>query len=341
MGYFVAALGLVVVLLPSVLRPPQQPPTQTAELSPDAPADEDQQSIISALNRGQSGTVGGELPGELDTSPAHTLPIAPAKRQILGCPRGFGTPPRQWQSVYAPPCVPVFKGDNGGATWHNVTGDLVRVGVRHLVHTCTESGPIPFHQDPSESACGRTLRVLQSFFNTTYELYGRQIQFVSLPATADFNAPSAQQQAAAEQADNEYKVFAATTIGYKFNEELNRRGLVTFGMPSSRHRYVTNAPHQWSFMPDLTLDDEVGAELVCKALRGKPANHAGNPDLQVQVRKLGVIAWTTTAGGGRGIAGVRRRLPAVLRRRRRRPDRPRRLERQPGGLRRGHRPHAQ
>ena len=56
--YFAVALVLVIAVLPTVLRPPQQQPHQSAELSPDAPPDKDQQSIISSLGRGQSATAG-------------------------------------------------------------------------------------------------------------------------------------------------------------------------------------------------------------------------------------------------------------------------------------------
>src|SRR5947209_7194281 len=66
-AYLLAAILVAVLVLPSVLRitPPAQ--SQSAELSPDAPPDRNQQTFISAFSRGVSGTAGdavGEGTGE-------------------------------------------------------------------------------------------------------------------------------------------------------------------------------------------------------------------------------------------------------------------------------------
>src|SRR4051812_247178 len=101
--YFIAALALIVVVLPTVLRPPQQQPDQSAELSPDTKPDADQQSIISSLERGQSATAGtdaavgtGDAAGAgaaAGTGPGGGGQAQPAKPSF--CPQGFGEPRRQ------------------------------------------------------------------------------------------------------------------------------------------------------------------------------------------------------------------------------------------------------
>src|SRR5437867_957482 len=53
----IAMLG-VILLLPSALRPPPDRANQSAELSPDAPPDQFQSSIIQALGRGSTSTAG-------------------------------------------------------------------------------------------------------------------------------------------------------------------------------------------------------------------------------------------------------------------------------------------
>src|SRR4051812_14627838 len=57
LAYFALAILLVVFVLPTVLRqrPPQ--PSETAELSPDAPPN-DEQSIVASFNHGTSATAG-------------------------------------------------------------------------------------------------------------------------------------------------------------------------------------------------------------------------------------------------------------------------------------------
>src|SRR5436190_16491846 len=51
-------LLLIVILLPSALRPPAPQTNQTAQLSPDAPPDSKTDSLIASLNRASSGTAG-------------------------------------------------------------------------------------------------------------------------------------------------------------------------------------------------------------------------------------------------------------------------------------------
>src|SRR4051794_7182837 len=63
LAYFAIGLALVVAILPSVLRPPATPPTESAELSPDAPPDEKQEAIVSGFSRASSGTAGSNPSG--------------------------------------------------------------------------------------------------------------------------------------------------------------------------------------------------------------------------------------------------------------------------------------
>src|SRR5690349_4673475 len=123
-AYALIALVLIIVLLPTVLRPLRGEPPQTAELSPDAPPSQQQDSIIANFNRGISGTAGadqgaaGSAPGDIGGTGGgpngeQAIPSTAAR----ACPHGVGNPPRQTFSVYAAPCAPAWAGDNGGATW--------------------------------------------------------------------------------------------------------------------------------------------------------------------------------------------------------------------------------
>src|SRR5205823_3080497 len=49
--YFAVAIALVLIVLPSALRPPPQQANQSAELSPDAPPQDNQESIVAQFNR--------------------------------------------------------------------------------------------------------------------------------------------------------------------------------------------------------------------------------------------------------------------------------------------------
>src|SRR5438874_695633 len=122
--YFGVALACAVIVLPSALRPPAQQPNQTAELSPDAPPDKDQAAIIGSLQRATSGVAApappsGDGGGTATTTTAPPPPHqeAPVVTVPRACPHGAGAPPRQVESVLAPPCAAPFSGDNGGSTW--------------------------------------------------------------------------------------------------------------------------------------------------------------------------------------------------------------------------------
>src|SRR5205814_1973211 len=134
LGYFAAALAMAVFLLPSALRPPTQQPNQTAELSPNAPPDKNQAAVIGSFQRASSG-VAAPSPGGPSTTVAKvtttTVPAAaPAVVQVArACPHGFGSPPRQVESIYAPPCAAPWSGNNGGSTWKGVTSNEIRIGV--------------------------------------------------------------------------------------------------------------------------------------------------------------------------------------------------------------------
>src|SRR4051812_30887342 len=123
--YLLVALLLGVIILPSVLRPPREQPTTSSGFSPDAPPDKNNQaSVFSSFQQASSGTPGGVTSeGQQVAAP----PPPPVKEVASACPYGFGTPPRQIESVYAPPCAPAFSGDNGGATTTGVNSTDINI----------------------------------------------------------------------------------------------------------------------------------------------------------------------------------------------------------------------
>src|SRR4051812_302699 len=145
MAFMGLGLLLIVALLPSALRPPAPQTNQTAQLSPDAPPDSKTDSLIASLNRASSGTAGagtgtgapdqagnGAGPTGEGPTPPTTVPPPPPP-QTKACPHGFGNPPRQTESPYSAPCALPFEGDNGGATYKNVTSGQVKVGFWHVL----------------------------------------------------------------------------------------------------------------------------------------------------------------------------------------------------------------
>ena len=286
--------ALVAFALPSVLRPPPDQTTTSAEFSPDAPPEDDPQAIISSLQQASSGGAGNELATTTTTIPVEYKPVRG---------RCVGNPPRQAESVYAPPCKEAFVGDNGGDTWQGVTRDEIRIAVSMALtgetdyDECVPDGPPP----PEESANERTYRVLQEYFNTRYEFSGRKIRFCHVEGEDGETDGDTNQRIQAQKADERDKVFGAiheTSPASAY--EFARRGIVTFTLAQFPGEvYVKYAPYLWNFGPDQTRLIDMGAEYLCKKLVHGPPIFSDDVRFQdTPVRKFGLVSYNDSGYTG-------------------------------------------
>src|SRR5207249_1400399 len=114
-------------------------------------------------------------------------PPAASVRPVVSVPsthRCFGNPPRQIEDPQSPPCVPAWRGDNGGATTKGVTENEVRVVV-------------PVASEPNVPA--DYVNALERFFNNRFEFYGRQLRLIREDTA--FDQGTAEQTAWAVRAD--------------------------------------------------------------------------------------------------------------------------------------------
>lgn len=299
-GFLVVAGLLAAVALPSTLRPPPDQATNSAALDPDAPPDDaEPDAIISSFQQAGSSTAGAQTPTD-EASTATTAPPAPESVATGGfC---FGDPPRQIESLYAAECKPAFVGDNGGATYKNVTGDLIRLGYWHSLGPPAKRGPQPFEPPPDESAAARTARVIQDFFNQRIETYGRRVQLVAIEQE---NREDTTEKAAAAKADEEWGVFAATHLDKAFCDEMVRRELICYSQNGFKDSiYQAADGHFFGLQMGIDKNDQLAAEFVCRRLLGGTADHAGTGS-RGQPRKFGVISQNL---GGRTSADVVERM---------------------------------
>ena len=302
--YFLGAMVLLVGLLPSALRPPPDQANSAAEFSPDAPPDENQDSIVAALNRGSTGTAGsGNGVGEGEAADSGAPPeVLDAQAPAKACPLGFGDPPRQIESIYAAPCAKPFEGDNGGATHKGVSATEVRIAVQGTVgNQPGNDGPILDTPPAGENAQRRTLRVLQSYVNQAFQLYGRRIQLYVVKAGegAATDSSEVKSRNAAAKADQEYKVFAGTFYDVAFCDEMARRDLVSFCPQLAADYFQEKSPHLYSWYMDGTKMAEMTAEYACKKLVGKPPkfNSEADPTFNYGApRKFGMIYYDNPNG---------------------------------------------
>jgi hypothetical protein len=295
-AYFLVALALIAVFLPSALRPPPQNANNSAEFSPDAPPDKND-SILSSLGRAQSGTTGegnenGIAPG------GGTPPVLPPR----ACPRGYGNPPRQVESVYAAPCAAPFTGNNGGATSKGVTANEIRLALIMCTNVqASNNGPID-DKATDGNARDKTLRAYQRYFNQNYQFYGRRLQIISLNpkgTQGDGTCSETNNKAMVIEADDTYKSFGIIAdIGYTYAEAVRRKLEVaahwTAGAPDY---YRKNYPYMFSPVLDADALINANTEFVCKQVAGKNADFTDDPNIKGKKRKIGLIAWAGTDWG--------------------------------------------
>jgi hypothetical protein len=310
-AYLLIGLAIVAALLPTVLRPAVEQPNETAQISPDSPPDPEQESIIESLGAASSGTAGsgtgvGVAEEAAGAGPTTTLapdvpaPAAPPR----ACPNGVGNPPRQVFSVYAAPCSAPFQGDNGGATYRGVTKDEVRWGFTQCTDlvTPTYEGPVPQNPPPpgtDENAKDRTIRILQQYINTRYQLFGRRLQLYFNLSNGE--CASDKMRAKALTMIQEYKVFGYTSTVAAGNDEAVRNTLAVTVPPGAGLDYFKkNAPYVHSFDMDSDRLYRLTHELVCKQLVDKPAIAGGDlvkgkPRKIVSILELNETFTTTEA----------------------------------------------
>ena len=296
-AYLLLALLLFVVALPSVLRPPPDQASTAAEFSPEAPQEEQQDSIVAALNRGSTGTAGLGSGAGLGDTPAAIpgLPPPPEVAPPRNCPGGFGDPPRQTESLYSAPCAKPFAGDNGGETWENVFATEVRIGVRQRLSNPPEAC-VPDQPRTGESGSDRTWRVLQAYLNSRYETYGRKVTFCGL-ADGGGDSDSPGWKASAQDADREKRLFAAYSLSWDFCQEFMRLNQVAFCNPMTDPQYREWSPNLFSYMANKSDLDRLLGEYACKRLWGKPADHAQSSRERGQTRKFAAVYWGGSFGG--------------------------------------------
>ena len=302
--YFAMAVASAIALLPSALRPPTQQPNQSAELAPNAPPDKNQAAIIGSLQRATSGVAAranpnGSAPATPTTAPLPQPQQAPTVTVPRACPHGFGTPPRQVESVYAPPCAEPWSGNNGGATSKGVTADEINIsaGSSGGGGGCDQSGRVDdLVASGDVNGVVRTFYVLERYFNQNFQFYGRRISFFCVEP-ASLEIPDL--VAAGVKADEQYHIFASGWVLSNTCDEETRRKIICFTPLLDASMYQSRAPYMWSGEWEGGEDVvRFAAEYICKKLSGHDAVFAGDATYHDKPRKFAALSW-----GGRRLYG--------------------------------------
>lgn len=240
-------------------------------------------------------TAGSTAPGGGVWGPEHGPGNYPAPGPETEC-REDGAMPGF--SQFSNPCVPMFDGDNGGATAQGVTGDAVKVvWYNNDVDPATEAALQGAGAGDTDTEIRHDIEVFFRYYNLHRETYGREVKLEIFEGTGPSDDDNVLRADAVAIAQN-LKPFAVfhhqVALAPAFTEELAARGVICVCTTSrSRSLYLDSAPYAYTILPVLDEYYSNIAEFVGKRLNGQPPKYAGaEPPGRLgfnETRKFGLI----------------------------------------------------
>ena len=238
---------------------------------------------------------GTPTPGAGPPSAAVPQVGAGVTRGGLECKQGVRQIP---VSSYAAPCQAKFDGDNGGTTYRGVTGDKILILERKAPESANSQAVAAISEGAgfaSEETTEAVKKVWLDYFNKSYELYGRQVDYQIFDSTG--NGTEEAQGKGIEAACNDAtaivkdrKAFAVFNGSIPFAQCAGERQLPVFTAaayyPESFYRKYH--PYLYHVIMECERIAYQVAEYIGKRLLDKPATWAGAAALQSQKRKFGV-----------------------------------------------------
>ena len=207
-------------------------------------------------------------------------------------------------SVYAPPCVEPFEGDNGGATSPGVTADTVKV-VQYIpdpaldpLTAATISGA---GADVSPETAIETVQGFADLYNKLFETYGRKVEvetYIGTGAGDDREAAKADAIAIAEM-DPFMVVNGPNQSSAVFAPELASRGIIcgpfcSLSLPEPLIEEY--APYAYLAGPTPEQGAALAAETIAKLAGPGKAELAGDDATRAEDRVYGLLHYDTPDG---------------------------------------------
>jgi len=205
-------------------------------------------------------------------------------RGVLAVPDFFAS------SCYAP----FDDRDNGGATDQGVTAD----GITVVYYLGLENDPIidyitdALAVDESNEAVFDTLSVLDEYYATYYETYGRRVNLIRFDGTGLANDAVAARADAVRIAEEyePFMVLGGPALTNAFADELAARGVACISCTPSQPGdwYAQRDPLVWSVDASSSQKDAHFVDFVAQYLVGGVAEFAGG-GLTTQPRRFGLL----------------------------------------------------
>ena len=218
-----------------------------------------------------------------------------------------------YPSFFAPECYAPFTGDNGGATATGVTADSVKV----IYYLTPETDPVidfitrEIQVDDTNQQVADTLDGFNEFYGKYFETYGRKIDLQFFTGTGPSDSPVAARADAVTIANMEpFAVLGGPLLVPDFADELAARKVLCIACTPAQSSdwYNQRQPYVWGVGNSGEQAQTHSSEYITKRLAGRNAEYAGDPALQGQERKFGLIYLSTSDESERVIGEFEQRL---------------------------------
>lgn len=237
-------------------------------------------------------------------------PMTPERAELEGVEVDFGptcdteTGRIELVSVYAPPCVEPFEGDNGGATSPGVTEDTIKVvyfqtdpALDPLIAATTRNAGADV--DPASAA--EAVQNFVDLYNKLFETYGRTIEVETFTGTgsgSDLEAARADAIAIAEK--EPFAVFGGPAQASPvFASEIASNGIVCGpGCALSLNEDIVEEyyPYIWQLGPTPNQAAALASEMIGKLAGPGKAELAGDDATRAKDRVYGLLHYDTPDG---------------------------------------------
>jgi Periplasmic binding protein len=208
------------------------------------------------------------------------------------------------KSVYAPPCVEPFTGDNGGATSPGVTADSVKIVFYRTdpkLDPLTAATVKDAGADVNPASAAETVQQFAALYNKLFETYGRKVDVeVYTGKGAPDDVEKAKSDAIAIAAKKPFAVIGGPgQASQVFSAELATRGVIcgpvcALALPDD---FVEQyKPYLWQAGPTPDQANDLAADLIGNLAGPGKAELAGDPAMKSKDRVYAVMHYDNSAG---------------------------------------------
>ena len=202
-------------------------------------------------------------------------------------------------TLYAPPCMPAYLGNNGGSTYRGVTKDTITVAIPYNASSAATTAALA--QDPdTHSQIQQTQADYNTLFQHHFQTYGRKVKLVEYNSSYNSGDSSAAKDAECQSDANKVTFQIKAFVSYgdcgtnAYENTLVKNGVLCFctvTIPASF--YLNWAPYVWGTgLPDEEAAYLMRAEMICDEINPYPPKYAGDKSLNyplVKKRSFGLV----------------------------------------------------